>query len=192
MTDTFLFGRLRALLHDTGRGMATASHFYSDKALLRALNDAQGMLVRTLIEKGDAELTLSRLIKTCPANGGRTGLDVPSDYLLPICGTSATGKYMTAEDIRTGEALSYISPNRVYVRGGQILGPSTSGDLMVYYSSPPEIKITGSNLTAFSDAFYNTVKFIAAHSAIVEEDRDALDRFTALQKEWMAKIKLLK
>ena len=172
--------------------MATASHFYSDKALLRALNDAQGMLVRTLIQRGNADLTLSRLIRTCAANGGRTGLDVPSDYLLPICGLSATSKYMTAEDIRTGEALSYISPNRVYVRGGKILGPSTAGDLMVYYAQPPEIVDTDVAFTTFPDAFYNTVKFIAAHSAIAEEDRDALDRFTALQKEWTAKIALLK
>ncbi len=172
--------------------MATASRFYLDATLLRALNDAQGSLVRVLIQRGEADLTLSRLVKTCAANGGTGGIAVPDDYLFPICGQKATGKYITAEEIRVGEALAYISPNRVYVNGGNIYGPATAGDLMVYYAQPPEILNTGDALATFSDAFYNTTKFIAAHSAIVQEDRDALDRFTALDKETAAKVPLLK
>lgn len=193
----FLLGRLRALLHDTGRGMCTSSTFYSDKTLLRALNDAQGTLVRMLVEQAEKmpttlQITLNRLIAEAPGDGGRTGIDVPDDYFIPICGLGVDGRYMTAEEIRVGEALNYISPNRIYVRGGKIFGPIHSGDLLKYYRIPQPIENTDVPLVDFADNFYNVVKFVAMHSAVVQESSDAIERFKVIQAEAQAKMALLR
>lgn len=191
---------MRYLLRDTGRGMATASRFYSDETLMRALNLAIAETAHDLINPppprpGEpqikrAPITVNRLQKTLATTSGDL---IPSDFWLLVCGYITTGgaptSYVPSVDAKTGERYFYLDNARVYVKNQTFIGPM---DHVLYLSFPPIVTDDNNNLTTFSDAFYNTAKIRACRDALMQEDRDALDRYNFLHGEFLRSVITLK
>jgi len=195
MTEQFLLGLIRSLLHDTGRGMATSARFYDDAVLLRGINIAvQELSLALIMRQPRAEITVRSLLSLDSAvTPGFPGSAVQPDFWLLECGYYIDGEgrlqYVPAISIETGERTQYFSTSKMYVRGGNYYGSATHA---LYWRLPK--KITGSNatLTDFPDAFYHAAKLKAATDLVAQEDHDALDRWQALNADFEKAVTSLK
>ncbi len=201
MTGNDLLGRMRALLRDTGRGMATASRFYQDDMLLQCLNLAIAETAHDLIDppppkQGEptvrpAPIAVNRLYKIFGATSGTT---VPDDFWQLECGYTVDGggtfvSYVPSVDLKTGERYYYLASHRVYVKNEAFIGPQ---DYVLYLSFPAPVAASDTPLTTFSDGFYATAKLRACRDALFQEDRDAADRYNFLHQEYLRSVITLK
>jgi hypothetical protein len=190
VTDLELVTRTRYLLNDAGIGSATSARFYTDAVIARALTVAQADICKAMIlAPHTPDIIIARLLKTATvtAPGTSLGTAVPNDYWYLLCGYKTPYKFIPKVSARIGDAF-VTRPgdyNFIYIKGGYAYG---TADVMVYWSVPPAIGLTGSALTLFPDGFYNLVKVLACRELVAQEDRDALDRWNYFNNEFKRKL----
>ena len=178
-------------MNDAGRGSATASRFYTDIVIARALTVAQADICRAMIMAPHTpDIIVGRLLKTATvtAPGTSLGTAVPNDYWYLLCGyKNAPYKFVPKVPISIGDA--FVSRRGdydfIFVKGGYAYG---TADVMVYWSVPPTIGLTGATLGTFPDGFYHLVKVLACRELVAQEDRDALDRWIYFNNEFKRKL----
>lgn len=187
--------RVRELVHDTGRGFATANFMYEDEDIYIRLNDAKRRIAKALIERpasptgvgGAAIVTLSRIIKICSATNGTTA---PDDFWYLIAGIDSDNGYVPRVHLPVGEALKDVGHSLVYVKGGIFQGYAQTA---LYWAYPTEVISTAqSALTQFPDGFYDAVELLAARDLLPQEPADALDRWKLLSDLFMEAIAAFK
>lgn len=175
---------VRELLGSDPRGRMTASSWYSDESIARALTNARLFTYSQLVARyqqarsahgssielylQSPRITISPMLKTATgANDVDAGVAVPSDFYLLECGQLSGGMYVPAVEPFTGERMRETTMAMIFARGGKFYGKAATA---VYWAYPTQtISNSPILLTEFSDTFYNTIKYLAAANLLEQE-----------------------
>jgi len=168
---------VQEILHDTGRGYATAARFYDPNEIIRRLNEAKGRIATLLLKLPEpAWCPASRLIVSQVVTDGTT---MPSNFftLLGLTKTT-TNAYVPASPMSKGEPLFAQGLDYCFVRGGIYHGPA--GVALYEAWASEAIADTQIPLTEFPDGAYFMIVMLAARECLPQEKSDALDRWKLL------------
>lgn len=208
MSGAEIIDTMRELLGDTDRGRLTpAFGYYKDSSILAAVTSARMFTYCQLVQKfkqqrrvpstsidlysNTARIAIGRMLRTAPAASGATiGVDAPDDFYVLECGQLSTGKYVPAFDVFSGERMRNTMMQTIYARGGRFYGAAATA---VYWASPSEVLDSSpTQLTEFSDAFYDAIKYLAVANLLQQEQASSLPRYNFYLKEYARRVMYLR
>lgn len=207
---------VRALLHDTGRGVSTAARVFDDRAIVNGFNDAVLRLFYLVSNPrgsaGDmndwmpaalhtntgarqsmpqplhrATVTVNRLLATATATAATAA---PDDLWFLEAGVKTTGDFVPIYGLYRSKPLIAAGHDALSLEGRTFIG---TADTAVYWRKPTAYELPGNpELTEFPRSFYFAARLLAARELLLHEVADNQDRFKYYSTLLMEKVLTLK